>query len=401
MNPKVLNVSESVKWIGILDFDIRVFDIVMETKFGTTYNSYFIDADKKAIVETSKEKFANEYLEKVKSVTNPADISYIIMDHTEPDHSGSLAKLLEIAPNAVVVGSGQAIKYLQDMHQIKFEYLVVKDGDELSLGNKTLKFIGAPNLHWPDSIYTYLVEEKVLFTCDSFGAHFAHNEMFDDLVGDYDEAFKYYFDVILKPYSKFMLKAIEKIKCLEINVIATGHGPILRANHKRIVALSEQYAKEYLELNEHAKKKVLITYVSAYGYTGDMANAIAAGIRENDQVEVEVLDIETIDLGELDSKLVLSDAILVGSPTINQNSLLPVYKMFAVVNPLRDRGKLAAAFGSYGWSGEAVEIVEANLKALKFMMFDNPMAMKFRPDSDQKEQLAEYGRKFAGKLIAN
>ncbi len=401
MNSKVLNVSESVKWIGILDFDIKVFDIVMETEFGTTYNSYFINADKKAIIETSKEKFSDAYLEKVKMVTDPSEISYIIMDHTEPDHSGALAKLLAIAPQAVVVGSGQAIKYLQDMHQIKFEYLVVKDGDELSLGNKTLKFIGAPNLHWPDSIYTYLVEEKVLFTCDSFGAHFCKEEMFDDLVGNYDEAFKYYFDVILKPYSKFLLKAIEKISNLEIDVIANGHGPILRTNHKEIIARSEKFAKEYLALNDHAKKKVLITYVSAYGYTGDMAQAIASGIRENDQVEVEVLDIETIDLGELDSKLVLSDALLVGSPTINQNLLLPVYKMFAVVNPLRDRMKLAAAFGSYGWSGEAVEIIEANLKSLKFTMFDNPMAMKFRPDSDQKEQLAEYGRKFAGKLIAN
>lgn len=401
MNSKVLNVSESVKWIGILDFDIKVFDIVMETEYGTTYNSYFINAEKKAIVETAKEKFADEYLEKVKSVTDPSEISYIIMDHTEPDHSGSLARLLEIAPQAVVVGSGQAIKYLQDMHQTKFEYIVVKDGDELSLGNKTLKFIGAPNLHWPDSIYTYLVEEKVLFTCDSFGAHFCHEEMYDDLVGNYDDAFKYYFDVILKPYSKFMLKAIEKIRHLEIDVVANGHGPILRTNHKRAIELSEQYAKEYLALNEHSRKKVLITYVSAYGYTGDMAHAIASGIRENDQVEVEILDIERIDLGELDSKLVLADALLVGSPTINQNSLLPVYKMFAVVNPLRDRMKLAAAFGSYGWSGEAVEIIEANLKALKFCMFETPMAMKFRPDTDQKEQLAEYGRKFAGKLIAN
>lgn len=401
MSPKVLNVSESVKWIGILDFDIRVFDIVMETKFGTTYNSYFIDADKKAIVETSKETFTDEYLEKVKSVTNPAEIDYIVMNHTEPDHSGSLSRLLQIAPKAVVVGSGQAIKYLQDMHSVKFASLVVKDGDELSLGNKTLKFIGAPNLHWPDSIYTYLVEDKVLFTCDSFGAHFCHEEMFDDLVGNYDEAFKYYFDVILKPFSKFMLKAIEKIRNLDISVIATGHGPILRTTHKKIVDLSEKYAQEYLASNDHSRKKVLVTYVSAYGYTGEMAQAIASGIRENAEIDVEILDVENMDLGEIDSKLVLSDAILVGSPTINQNSLLPIYKMFAVMNPIRDRGKLAAAFGSYGWSGEAVEIVEANLKALKFKLFDNSMPMKFRPDSDQKEQLIEYGRKFASKLIAN
>ena len=401
MSTKILPVSQSVKWIGVLDFDIKVFDIVMETKYGTTYNSYFIDAEKKAVVETVKEKFADEFLGKVKMLTNPSEISYIIMDHTEPDHSGSLARLLELAPQAVVVGSGQAIKYLQDMHPIKFDYLVVKDGDELSLGNKTLKFISAPNLHWPDSIYTYLVEEKVLFTCDSFGAHFCHNEMYDDLVGEYDDAFKYYFDVILKPYSKFMLKAIEKIRTLEIDVVANGHGPILRTHHKRLIDLSEQYATEYVLQNQHARKKALITYVSAYGYTKEMANAIADGIRENTDVDAEVLDIETIDLGELDSKLVLADAILVGSPTINQNTLLPIYKLFAVINPLRDRSKLSAAFGSYGWSGEAVEIIEANLKALKLCPFEAPQALKFRPDSNQKEQLAEFGRKFAAQLIVN
>lgn len=400
MSTKVLNVSKSVKWIGIRDFDIRTFDIVMETEHGTTYNSYFIDAEKKTIVETAKEKFADEYLDKVRSVTNPSEIAYIILNHTEPDHSGSIARLLEIAPNAIVVGSGQAIKYVQDMHEKKFESLIVKDGDELSLGNKTLKFIGAPNLHWPDSIYTYLVEEKVLFTCDSFGAHFCTEEMYDDLVGDYSDSFKYYFDVILKPYSKFMLRAIEKIRPLEIDVIANGHGPILRTTHKQIVDLTEQYAKEYLELNEHPKKKVLITYVSAYGYTGDMAKAIAEGITANGTVDAEVLDIERIDLGELDSKLVLADALIVGCPTINQNILLPIYKMFAVINPLRDRGKLAASFGSYGWSGEGAEMIESNLKNLKLCIFDRPQAMKFRPDSTQKQELKEFGRNFAEKLLA-
>ncbi len=399
MNSKVLDVSKSVKWIGILDKHIKTFDIVMETEYGTTYNSYFINADKKAIVETSKDKFSDDYLAKIKEVVDPSEISYIIMDHTEPDHSGSLAKLLEIAPNAIVVGSGQAIKYLQDMHEVKFEFQVVKDGDKLSLGNKTLKFISAPNLHWPDSIYTYLVEEKVLFTCDSFGAHFCHEEMFDDLVGNYDDSFKYYFDVILKPYSKFMLKAIDKIKDLDIDIVAPGHGPILRTTAKEIIERSAKFAQEYIDQNALANKSVLITYVSAYGYTKDMAIAIEEGIKSVEGIKTELLDIETIDLGELDSKLVLSDAILIGCPTINQNILLPIYKMFAVINPLRDRGKLSAAFGSYGWSGEGVNIIEANLKALKLNVFDACLAMKFRPDSKQKLELNEYGKKFGEELI--
>jgi flavorubredoxin len=400
MNSEILKLTESVKWIGIRDYDIKTFDIVMETEHGTTYNSYFIDADKKVIIETAKEKFADEYLSKVKSVVNPAEIAYIIMNHTEPDHSGILSKLLEIAPGAVVVGSGQAIKYLQDMHERKFEFLIVKDGDELDLGNKKLKFIGAPNLHWPDSIYTYLVEDKILFTCDSFGAHYCSEEMFDDLVGDYSDSFKYYFDVILKPYSKFMLRAIDKIRNLDISIIATGHGPILRSTHQKIVELTEEYASEYLQLNEHEKKKVLIAYVSAYGYTGDMAKSIAEGIKSNSLVDVELIDIEKMDLGEIDSKLVLSDALIIGSPTINQNILLPVYKMFAVINPLRDRGKLAAAFGSYGWSGEGVEIIESTLRNLKLDIFDKATPMKFRPDSNQKSELFTYGKRFADKLIS-
>ncbi|MDD3740445.1 MAG: FprA family A-type flavoprotein [Bacteroidales bacterium] len=399
MNAEILNLTESVKWVGIRDYDIKTFDIVMETEYGTTYNSYFIDADKKAIIETAKETFSEEYLKKVKSVVNPAEISYIIFNHTEPDHSGSLSKLLEIAPGAVVVGSGQAIKYLQDMHERKFEFLVVKDGDELDLGNKKLKFIGAPNLHWPDSIYTYLVEDRILFTCDSFGAHYCSEEMFDDLVGDYSDSFKYYFDVILKPYSKFMLRAIEKIRNLDIDIIATGHGPILRTHHKKIVELTEKYAVEYIKMNEHEKKKVLIAYVSAYGYTGNMAEAIAEGIKTNSSVEVEVLDIEKMDLGEIDSKLVLADALLVGSPTINQNILLPVYKLFALINPIRDRGKLAAAFGSYGWSGEGAEIIENILRNLKLEIFDKALPMKFRPDKDQKSELRDFGKRFADKLL--
>jgi len=403
MKPKVLNINENVKWIGIQDFDIKTFDIVMETEYGTTYNSYFIDAEKKAIIETAKEKFSDEYLEKIKSVTDPKEIEFIIMDHTEPDHAGSLAEVLKIATNATVVGSGQAIKYLQDMHDVEFKYQIVKDGDEISLGNKTLKFISAPNLHWPDSIYTYLVEDKILFTCDSFGAHYCSDEMFDEQVNkeEYDGAFQYYFDVILKPYSKFLLKAIEKIKSLEIDVIATGHGPILRSNHKEIVERSEKLAKEYLEQNNHQKKRAMVTYVSAYGYTGEMSKALAKGIESAGNIETEVLDIERIDLGDLDSKLVLADAILVGSPTINQNILLPVFKLFAVINPIRDRGKLAAAFGSFGWSGEGVGIIESNLKSLKLNVVESPIAMKFRPDSNQKEELFKFGKEFGEKMLGN
>ncbi len=397
---KILDVTPDVKWIGILDYDIVTFDIVMETKYGTTYNSYFINAEKKAIIETTKIKFWDTWLEKIREVTEPSEIEYIILDHTEPDHSGNLENLLRLAPNATVVGSGNALRYLEDIVSIPFKSMKVKDGDTLDLGNKTLKFISAPNLHWPDTMYTWLVEDRVLFTCDSFGAHFCTEEMFDDLVDNYDDSFKYYFDVILKPYSKFMLKAIEKIKPLDISVIATGHGPILRSDWKKYVDLSQQYAREYLDSSQPELKHVLLTYVSAYGYTKQMADYIAAGISEADNnIRVETADVETMALGDIDSLLTRCNALLVGSPTINQNTLLPVYKLFALINPIRDKGKLAASFGSYGWSGEAVDIIEANLKALKMKVVEGGFAGKFYPHAEKIEELKEFGRKFGRQMI--
>jgi NADH oxidase (H2O-forming) len=401
IDDRILEVVPSVKWIGVLDSELETFDIVMKTEFGTTYNSYFIEADKKAIIETAKETFKDVYIEKIKKVTAPEEVEYIILDHTEPDHSGSLKHLLKIMPNATVVGSGQALNYLQDMIGFPFKSLKVKDGDTLSLGNKTLHFIGAPNLHWPDSIYTYLEEDKLLFTCDSFGAHFCNQEMFDDQVGNYDEAFKYYFDVILKPYSKFMIKAIEKISSLEIKAICPGHGPILRSTWKEKVAKSQQYASEYMSSTSSCSNNVLVTYVSAYGYTKRMAETIIKGIHSVGDINVELADIENINLGDLEEKIVKSNAIIMGSPTINQNTLLPVYKMFAVINPIRDKGKLAAAFGSYGWSGEAVGIIEENLRQLKLNLVEEGLPAKFFPTEDKTEKLLEFGKVFGQKVLAS
>lgn len=396
---KVLKVTEDVSWIGILDRDIVTFDIVMETREGTTYNSYFINAEKKAVIETAKASFRDDYLEKLSAVTDPASIDYIVMNHTEPDHSGCVKYLLDLAPKAVVYGSRQAITYLQDMINRPFNFVYVKDGDTLDLGNKTLRFISAPNLHWPDSIYTYLEEDKLLFTCDSFGAHFCREDMFDDLVGDYQESFKYYFDVILKPFSNFMLKAIEKIRPLEIMTVCPGHGPILRSTWKEKLALSEKYAEQYIADSLCLDNSILITYVSAYGYTRQMAEAIANGIREVVDYKIHIVDIENMLLGELEELIVRSKSFLIGSPTINQNTLLPVYRLFALINPLRDRGKKAAAFGSYGWSGEAVKIIENQLKTLKLNVVMEGMSSKFSPGEQKHEQMISFGKAFAKHLL--
>jgi flavorubredoxin len=400
LDDKIFDITRDVKWIGVLDYDIRTFDIVMRTDYGTTYNSYFINAEKKAIIEVAKEKFSETYLTKLRSVTNPEEIQYIILDHTEPDHSGSLRLLLGLAPSATVVGSGNAIRYLEDIVNVPFRSLVVKDGDTLDLGNKTLRFISAPNLHWPDSIYTLLEEDKVLFTCDSFGAHYCSQEIYSDFSEEYTETFRYYFNVILKPFSRFLLKAIDKIKPFEIDFICPGHGPVHHENLRKAIDLSEKYAGQYLKaVNEKDDRKILIAYVSAYGYTKEAAEYIAAGIVETDNINVDITDIETISLDELESKIIMADGILVGSPTINQNTLLPVYKLFALINPLRDKGKFGGTFGSYGWSGESPKIILENLRLLKLKIFEETAVFKFSPGGSKEEYLKDFGRRYARKFI--
>lgn len=394
---QIVKISDHTSWIGVLDHDLVSFDVVMETRYGTTYNAYFINAEKKVLVDTVKESFWPVYREKLLQLTDPAEIEFILCTHTEPDHSGSLKHLLELAPQASVVGSGQALNYLADMVGKPFHSQKVKDGDVLDLGNRNLRIIGAPNLHWPDTIYAYLEEEGILFTCDSFGAHFADERMMDDLVGDYTDAFDYYFDVILKPYSRFMLKAIEKIRPLAISAICTGHGPVLRSTWKEKVDRSEEKASEYMQQTRHGNR-VLVAYVSAYGYTGEMARQIAEGLKQEEEITVDLADIEHMLPGDLEERLVSADGIIIGSPTINQNTLLPVYKLFSVINPIRDKGKPAAAFGSYGWSGEAVKLIEDHLKNLKLKVVSEGIMARFYPDREDSERLAGFCKNFTASL---
>jgi flavorubredoxin len=249
-------------------------------------------------------------------------------------------------------------------------------------------------------MYTYLEGEQILFTCDSFGAHFCHEEMFDDLVPEYDDAYEYYFNVILKPYSKFMLKAIEKIRPLEIKTICTGHGPILRSKWQKYVNYAEELSAKYIQEVTHEKKNILIAFVSAYGYTREMAEAFAEGIKmEGCNIDVELADVESMSLGEIDAKLAKANGLIVGSPTLNQNIMLPVYKVFSMINPIRERGKPAFSFGSYGWSGEAVKIIDASLKSLKLDVVREGIAIKFYPFGETRNKLVEEGREFA-KVVA-
>ena len=394
---KILKVSGDVSWIGVLDPDIVTFDIVMETRFGTTYNSYFINAEKKVIVETVKEPFWETYIGKLKKVVDPSAIDYIVMNHTEPDHSGCLGKLLELAPQATVVASGNGIRFLTELLGHEFPHIAVKDGQTLDLGNKKLEFISAANLHWPDTMLTWLADDQLLFTCDVFGEHYCNDAIFDDLAGNFDDAFRYYFDVIMKPFSRFMLTAIEKINDLEIKAICTGHGMILRKNWKKYVDLSGQYAREAMK--EPKPNTVFLAYVSAYKNTALIATAIAEGIREAGDIEVDLCDIEKADTGIIEQKLAHSSALILGCPTFNQNILMPIYKVFALVSPIRDRGKLATSFGSYGWSGEGTRLMNSNLSNLKFRLFDEGLMVKFTPHNETLEKCRTYGKAFGARLL--
>lgn len=398
MDDKIIKIKENIDWIGILDSELRTFDIIMETQYGTTYNSYFINADKKAVVETAKEKFWDTYKTKIEKVCNPSELSYIIVNHTEPDHVGSIKRLLKLAPNAVVVGSNSAIKFLENQIGEDFNHQIVKEGDVIDLGNKKLRVINAPNLHWPDSIYTYLEEDKLLFTCDSFGAHFCHEAMFDDLVGDYEDAFIYYFDMILKPFSRFFLNAIEKIRKLEIDMICPGHGPILRSNWKQIVDLTEKHCQEYIN-NYPEKNRILIAYVSAYGFTKTLAEKITEGLKSHPEIEIDLCDIEKMNANELGDKIAKANAYLLGSPTINQNTLPQMYNCFSLMSPVRDKGKLAGCFGSFGWTGESKDIFTSNFKTLKLNLFEETLFVKFKPQERDFESFVQYGKSFGEKFM--
>ena len=393
----VLTITKDVSWIGVLDPDLITFDVVMETRHGTTYNSYFIQAEKKCIIETTKARFRDTFLAKIRKMTDPSEIVYIVMNHTEPDHSGTLKDLLKVAPSAKVVGSGNAIRYLKDQLGIEIPHLIVKDGDTLDLGNKTLRFIGAPNLHWPDSIYTYLEEDKVLFTCDSFGCHYATEEMFDDLVGDFDDDFRYYFDVIMKPYSRFMIQSINRIRPLKIDIVCPGHGPILRKQWKKYVDLSERYAKEALTFP--LPDRVFIGYVSAYQNTGRIAEEIAAGIRMAGSFDVDLCDLEKMEMGAVEQKIIEASGIILGSPTFNQNILLPIYQVFALINPIRDRNKIAASFGSFGWSGEAAMIIDSALNNLRLNVAEEGLMIRFTLHEDTIRRCHDFGKSFGEKML--
>lgn len=394
-----LEVKKDIYWIGSLDPNLRIFDIIMYTPYGTTYNSYIVKGSEKiAVFETVKEKCFDDYLSKLNSLgVSPKEIDYIVVDHTEPDHAGSVEKLLKLSPSAKVVGSMQAIEFLKDIVNGDFEYIIVEDNDKISLGNKTLQFISAPFLHWPDSMYTYILEDKTLITCDSFGSHYSCNEVFNDLIPkeeEYLDALRYYYDCIFGPYKSYVLKAIDKIKDLDIDIVCPGHGPILRQDPWKIINTYKKWSTK-VEPKTNMNKIVTISYVSAYGYTKELAEEIAKGLKSEHSVEVKLYDLTYSKQEDVLSDIEKSDGIIFGSPTIVGELLPPIRILLANLNPIIHGGKYAAAFGSFGWSGEAVPRIESRLKELKMNVFGPGLKIKFKPSKTELKEAFEFGRDFS------
>lgn len=397
---KSLKIKDDFMWIGALDPNLRTFDIIMHTKYGTSYNSYLLKGSEKIVLfETVKIKFWDEYIEKLSEYIDPKDIDYIVVNHTEPDHTGSIERLLELAPNVQIVGSNAAIKFLKAIVNKPFNSLVIKDGDTLPLGNKTLKFITAPFLHWPDSIYTYVEEDKILFTCDSFGTHYCYEGiLLSNLENkvNYIDSLKYYFDVIMGPYRKHVITAAKKIENLEIDIIATGHGPVIDDNPREII---ERYIEWASETNPNTNKTIVIPYVSAYGYTEEMARLIKEGIQSAGKFEVKLYNMETSDNDEVMNEIYWADGVLFGSPTMVSDILPPIMKLLTSMNPVVHSGKLVSAFGSYGWSGEAVPNIIGRLKQLRLKIFEDGLKINFKPSDEEIKEIIEFGKRFGEKLL--
>ncbi len=399
MEAKAYKLRENFYWAGILDDSLRVFDIIMYTEFGTTYNSYVYKAgDKTILFETAKAKYFDEYLKELEEIVDVKKIDYLVVSHTEPDHAGSVERLLELNPGLKVIATPTAVSFLKNIVNRDFCSIAVKDEQEMTLGTLKLRFLHVPNLHWPDTMYTYLEEQQILVTCDSFGSHYAFPEIVSSKVTakeDYWKATRYYFDCIIGPFKPFMLKALDRISDLDISMICTGHGPVLDSGIDRML---NTYREWCTVVNPNPKKTVVIPYVSAYGYTAQLAEEIGRGIGDSGDIDVRSYDLVTADQGKVLEELGFADGILFGTPTIVGEALKPVWDLTTSIFAGTHGGKLASAFGSYGWSGEGVPHIIERLEQLKMRVTEG-FRVRFKPSEVDLLNAYEYGYNFGCMLL--
>lgn len=391
-------VKNNISWVGKIDWELRKFHgDEYSTHRGSSYNSYLIREEKVALIDTVWGPFAREFVENLAREIDLRQIDYVIANHAENDHSGALPLLLREIPEVPVCCTKNGVKSLQGLYHRDWNFQVVKTGDRLSLGDKELIFVEAPMLHWPDSMFSYLTGDEVLFSNDAFGQHYASEFMFNDRVDQAEllaECIKYYAN-ILTPFSPMVLRKIREVLDLKLplDMICTSHGIIWRDNPAQIVEKYLQWADNYQE------NQITLLYDTMWESTRVMAEQIAKGIRQaDDQVTVKLYNLAKTDKNDAITEIFRSKAILLGSPTVNNGILVSVAALLEEMKGLKFRMKKAGAFGSYGWSGEAVKNLSDRLADSGFTVVDQGLRLTWAPDEDGKQLCRRYGAEFAERV---
>jgi len=386
----ISKIVEGVYWVGARDWNRRMFDALIPLPNGTTYNAYLIiGSNKKALIDTVNPGFEKELEDKVAQVVNPTDIDYVIMNHAEPDHAGSIPYIMALNTKAKLVTTAKGAKMAQIFYKVPEERIIaVRDGETLDLGGKTLQFIEAPMLHWPETMFTYLKENKILFPCDFFGSHAAKG-LYDDEIEELLVFAQRYYGEIMMPFRVMGQKALEKIKDLPIDVIAPSHGPIHR-NPARILNVYRNWS------NGETKQKAIVVYVSMWGSTEKMIKPIVDTLT-SEGIEVALYNLTVSDIGDVAKDLVDSRVIVLGAPTVLGGAHpLAVYVAY-LVKALKPPAKFGAVLSSYGWGGGAIKNIQEVLGPSKLEIV-GALEINGPPSEENIKQIVDLGKTIANKI---
>jgi len=394
---EIVELKKGIYWVGAVDWNIRDFH-GYSTPNGTTYNAYLILDEKNVLVDTVKAPFYLEMMGRISEIIDPSKIDVIISNHVEMDHAGSLPQVVERIGNPLVVTSERGKMGLEKYHQRPFNFRVIRTGETLSLGRRSLAFVEAPMLHWPDSMFTHLKEDCLLLPNDAFGQHFASTQRFEDEVSAeavMRHAAKYYAN-ILWPLAPLILKKVDEVvkMGIPIDMIAPSHGLIWRRDPGRII-------KAYIEWSRgKTERKILVVYDSMWGNTEAMAKAILKGLTE-EGVHARLLSLKTNHRSDLVEEMLEAKGILLGSPTLNNGMFPSMGDFLTYVKGLRPRGKVFGLFGSYGWGGGALKEMRRHLEAEKFEVWDQELSAQFLSNEGELKKGIEFGREFARKIFSS
>lgn len=391
-----IQVVDGVHWVGVRHPDLRVFDDLFPTRNGTTYNSYLVQgSEKTALIDTVKAPFADEFFNKLGEHIEPEKIDIIVVNHTEPDHSGAVAYMIEKNPDVQIYCSKSGENFLKQLLNRDFNAVVVNDGDEVKLGGKTLRFIIAPYLHWPDTIFTYLVEDELLFSCDAFGAHYCSDKLFDDEINEFYTDFHFYFDCIVRPFKDKVRDALKKCEGLPIKMVCPSHGPIRRSSGQFAI---ESYARWCVAPSSKGRPKALMAVLSSHGNTRDMANVIATELRAQG-VDVDTFALSGMRDDDYRDALEQADVLLIGTPTIQRDAPPHVWHALSLISSVTPKARLGAVFGSFGWSGEAVKMVEQRMAGLKYKLVADGISFRFTPTKENMDSCRSFAEQVAAAVL--